>query len=60
MTTARHIPRHARLSRAVGRIFGEPLREQRGDKSDPERWNREYASCDGVLQSGAVRTFVPA
>jgi len=58
MVSARPIPRHARLSIAVG-VFGEPLREQRGDRPDPERWNLGDASRDGVIQSGAVRTFVP-
>jgi len=40
-------------------ILGEPLREQRGDKPDLERWNLGYASCDGLAQSGAVRMFAP-
>ena len=59
MMSARHVPRLARLSIAVG-TFGEPLRKQRGDEPDPERWNPGYASCDGVTQSGAVRTPLPA
>jgi hypothetical protein len=43
----------------VGTV-GEPLRKQRGDEPDPDRWNLGDASCDGVTQSGAVRTPLPA
>ena len=57
---ARHTPRHARCLVAAGRVFGEPLRAQRGEKPKTERRNRAYIPSFGVTRAGVDRNSMPA
>ena len=60
MMFARHTPRPVRFLLAAGRVFGEPLREQRRKNSLRKRWSLGCSDREYETQSSVVLTTVPA
>ena len=60
MMFARHTPRLVRFLLAAGRVFGEPLREQRRKNSVRKHWTMGCADRESAIQSGVSRTLSPA